>query len=63
VGQQVYISEPTTTNTQQQQGRGLNLFGLRIGGESTIRHARMLLSGIQIRRRQGFWIPARNTRE
>ncbi len=30
-GQQVYISEPTT-NTQQQQGRGLNLFGLRIGG-------------------------------
>ena len=30
VGQQVYISEPTT-NTQQ-QGRGLNLFGLRIGG-------------------------------
>ena len=31
VGQQVYISEPTTTNTQQ-QGRGLNLFGMRIGG-------------------------------
>jgi hypothetical protein len=31
VGQQVYISEPTTPNTQQ-QGRGLNLFGLRIGG-------------------------------
>ncbi len=31
-GQQVYISEPTTPNTQQQQGRGLNLFGLRIGG-------------------------------
>jgi RND family efflux transporter MFP subunit len=30
-GQQVYISEPTT-NTQQQQGRGLNLFGMRIGG-------------------------------
>jgi HlyD family secretion protein len=30
-GQTVYISEPTTT-TQQQQGRGLNLFGLRIGG-------------------------------
>jgi len=27
------------------------------------RHARMLLSGIQIRRRQGFWIPARSTRE
>lgn len=29
-GQQVFISEPTTT--QQQQQRGLNLFGLRIGG-------------------------------
>jgi HlyD family secretion protein len=29
-GEQVYISEPTTTT--QQQGRGLNLFGLRIGG-------------------------------
>ncbi len=28
-GQQVYISEPTTT---QQQQRGLNLFGIRIGG-------------------------------
>jgi len=28
-GQQVYISEPATTTTQQ---RGLNLFGLRIGG-------------------------------
>ncbi|HTP11255.1 MAG TPA: efflux RND transporter periplasmic adaptor subunit [Anaerolineae bacterium] len=32
-GQQVYLGEPTTTNTQQQQqGRGLNLFGIRIGG-------------------------------
>jgi HlyD family secretion protein len=30
-GQAIYLSEPTTT-TQQQQGRGLNLFGLRIGG-------------------------------
>jgi HlyD family secretion protein len=30
-GQTVYISEPTTTTTQQ-QSRGLNLFGLRIGG-------------------------------
>ncbi len=30
VGQQVYISEPATTTTTQQ--RGLNLFGLRIGG-------------------------------
>ena len=30
-GQQVYLSEPTTT-TQQQQGPGFNLFGLRIGG-------------------------------
>jgi HlyD family secretion protein len=30
-GQTIYISEPTTTTTQQ-QGRGLNLFGLRIGG-------------------------------
>jgi HlyD family secretion protein len=30
-GQQVYISEPTSTNTQQ-QGPGLNLFGMRIGG-------------------------------
>ena len=29
-GQKVYISEPTTT--QQQQSRGLNLFGIRIGG-------------------------------
>jgi HlyD family secretion protein len=29
-GQQVYISEPTTTTTTQQ--RGLNLFGMRIGG-------------------------------
>ena len=29
-GQQVYISEPATTTTTQQ--RGLNLFGLRIGG-------------------------------
>jgi HlyD family secretion protein len=29
-GEQVYISEPTTTS--QQQGPGLNLFGLRIGG-------------------------------
>lgn len=29
-GQQVYISEPTTT--QQQQQPGLNLFGIRIGG-------------------------------
>jgi HlyD family secretion protein len=31
-GQQVYISEPATTNTQQQQGPGLNLFGVHIGG-------------------------------
>jgi hypothetical protein len=30
VGQQVYISEPAATTTTQQ--RGLNLFGLRIGG-------------------------------
>jgi multidrug efflux pump subunit AcrA (membrane-fusion protein) len=30
-GQTVYIGEPTTA-TQQQQSRGLNLFGLRIGG-------------------------------
>jgi HlyD family secretion protein len=30
-GQTVYLGE-TTTTTQQQQGRGLNLFGLRIGG-------------------------------
>jgi multidrug efflux pump subunit AcrA (membrane-fusion protein) len=30
-GQAVYLGESTTT-TQQQQGRGLNLFGLRIGG-------------------------------
>jgi multidrug efflux pump subunit AcrA (membrane-fusion protein) len=29
-GQQVYISEPTST--QQQQPGGMNLFGLRIGG-------------------------------
>jgi HlyD family secretion protein len=29
-GEQVYISEPTTTTTTQQ--RGLNLFGMRIGG-------------------------------
>jgi HlyD family secretion protein len=29
-GQTVYISEPATTT--QQQGRGINLFGLRIGG-------------------------------
>ena len=29
-GQQVYISEPATTTTTQQ--RGLNLFGIRIGG-------------------------------
>ncbi len=31
-GQKVYLGEPTTTTTQQQQGRGLNLFGVRIGG-------------------------------
>jgi HlyD family secretion protein len=30
-GETVYLGE-TTTTTQQQQGRGLNLFGLRIGG-------------------------------
>ena len=30
-GQTVYLSEPATTTTTQ-QGRGLNLFGLRIGG-------------------------------
>ena len=30
-GQTIYLGEPTTTTTQQ-QGRGLNLFGLRIGG-------------------------------
>jgi HlyD family secretion protein len=30
-GQTIYLGEPTTT-TQQQPGRGLNLFGLRIGG-------------------------------
>lgn len=29
-GQQVYISEPTTT--QQQPSRGMNLFGIRLGG-------------------------------
>ena len=29
-GQTIYLGEPTTTTTQQQ--RGLNLFGLRIGG-------------------------------
>jgi HlyD family secretion protein len=30
-GETIYLSEPTTTTTQQ-PGRGLNLFGLRIGG-------------------------------
>ena len=31
VGQEVYLNEPTTTNNTQ-QGRGMNLFGIRIGG-------------------------------
>jgi HlyD family secretion protein len=30
IGQTVYLGEPTTTTTTQQ--RGLNLFGMRIGG-------------------------------
>jgi HlyD family secretion protein len=31
-GQTIYLGEPTTTTTTQSQGRGLNLFGIRIGG-------------------------------